>query len=105
MSERYDFVDMAQSGPAAVRTAFANQMLYCRANDAPITARIVAALGTLLDKPASEFARRMAHWSGAPLADGCRAARGGAAALAGWAAADQRSGALVELHRRDAVAG
>ena len=69
MSERYDFVDMAQSGPAAVRTAFANQMLYCRANDAPITARIVAALGTLLDKPASEFARRMAHWSGAPLAD------------------------------------
>ena len=60
MSERYDFVDMAQSGPAAVRTAFANQMLYCRANDAPITARIVAALGTLLDKPARCSAHELA---------------------------------------------
>lgn len=69
MSERYDFVDMAETGPAAVRTAFANQMLYCRANDAPITARVVAALGALLDKPGSEFARRIAEWPGAPLAD------------------------------------
>ncbi len=44
MSERYDCVDMAETGPAAVRTAFANQILYCRANRAPVTARIVAAL-------------------------------------------------------------
>jgi hypothetical protein len=69
MSERYDFADMAETGPAAVRTAFANQILYCRANGAPVTVRIVAALSTLLDKPASEFARRIADWSGAPLAD------------------------------------
>ena len=69
MSERYDFVDMAETGPAAVRTAFANQILYCRANGAPITARVVAALAALLDKPGSEFARRIADWKGAPLAD------------------------------------
>ena len=69
MSERYQPIDMAETGPAAVRTAFANQVAYCRANDARVTARVVAALGALLDKPASEFARRIAGWRGAPLAD------------------------------------
>jgi hypothetical protein len=69
MSERYQPVDMAETGSAAVRTAFSNQVLYCRANDAPVTARVVAALGALLDKPTSEFARRIAQWEGPPLAD------------------------------------
>lgn len=69
MSERYQPVDMAETGPAAIRTAFANQVLYCRANDAPITARVVAAIGTLIDVPRSGFARRIADWQGAPLAD------------------------------------
>ncbi|WP_326913443.1 DUF2332 domain-containing protein [Sphingopyxis chilensis] len=69
MSERYEFIDMTATGPKAVRTAFANQVAYCRANDARVTARVVAALGALLDKPASEFARRIADWQGAPLAD------------------------------------
>ena len=44
MSERYKFVDMNETGPGAVRTAFANQVAYCRAAEAPITARIVAAV-------------------------------------------------------------
>lgn len=69
MSERYQMVDMAETGPPAVRTAFANQVVYCRANDAPVTARVVAALGALLDKPATDFARLIAEWKGAPLAD------------------------------------
>lgn len=69
MSERYDFVDMAETGAAAVRTAFANQVVYCRANGAPVTARVVAAIGALIDAPRSEFARRIADWTGAPLAD------------------------------------
>ncbi len=69
MSERYQKVDMGQTGPKAVRTAFANQVLYCRANDAPITARVVAAIAALLDKPTTDFARRIAGWQGAPLAD------------------------------------
>ncbi|QCB55362.1 DUF2332 domain-containing protein [Sphingopyxis sp. PAMC25046] len=69
MSERYEFIDMNETGPRAVRTAFANQVAYCRANDARVTARVVAALASLLDKPESEFARRIAGWKGAPLAD------------------------------------
>lgn len=69
MSERYQPIDMAETGPKAVRTAFANQVAYCRANDARVTARIVAALDMLLDAPASDFARRIAGWRGAPLAD------------------------------------
>ncbi|PKP96844.1 MAG: DUF2332 domain-containing protein, partial [Alphaproteobacteria bacterium HGW-Alphaproteobacteria-13] len=43
MSERHATVDIHAAGPAAVRAAFANQLAYCRANDAPVTARIVAA--------------------------------------------------------------
>src|SRR4051812_27243070 len=35
----------------SVAQAFANQVAYCRANDAPITARIVAAVAALLDDP------------------------------------------------------
>ena len=69
MSERYKFVDMNETGPGAVRTAFANQVAYCRAAEAPITARIVAAVATLLDRPETGFARRIADWPGAPLAD------------------------------------
>ena len=69
MSERYQLVDMTETGREAVRTAFANQVAYCRANDAPITARIVAAIASLLHRPASDFARRIADWSGPPLAD------------------------------------
>jgi len=69
MSERYQAMELGDTGAEAVRGAFANQVLYCRANDAPVTARIVAALATLLDAPATDFARRIADWSGAPLAD------------------------------------
>ncbi|HMP46459.1 MAG TPA: DUF2332 domain-containing protein, partial [Sphingopyxis sp.] len=69
MSERYRPMELGDTGPAAVRAAFHNQILYCRANDAPVTARIVAALDTLLDAPATDFARRIAGWQGAPLAD------------------------------------
>ena len=69
MSDRYQFVDMAETGRAAVDTAFANQVAYCRSAEAPVTARIVAALAALLKRPDSEFARRIAAWDGAPLAD------------------------------------
>ena len=69
MSERAAVIDINATGAKAVRAAFANQLAYCRANDAPVTARILAALATLLDKPATAFARRIAQWPGAPLAD------------------------------------
>lgn len=69
MSKRYDFIDMSASGANAVRTAFANQILYCEHNDAPITARVVAALAALLNNPATDFMQKIAGWEGAPLAD------------------------------------
>ena len=69
MSQREESIDIHATGPAAVRKVFANQVAYCRANDAPVTARILAALATLIDKPATQFTRRIAEWPGTPLAD------------------------------------
>ena len=59
-----------QAGGNAVADAFHNQALYCRANDAPITARVVEAVRGLLanDAPGALLAR-VCGWSGAPLAD------------------------------------
>lgn len=51
-----------------VRGAFANQIAYCRANGAPITARVVEGIAAALDDP-GEFARRVREWPGVPLAD------------------------------------
>lgn len=75
-----------------VAQAFANQVAYCRANDAPITARVVEAIAAQLDDPAAgAFVRRIRDWPGRPLADAVplRAA-GGLHAL-------QQSGAAPEL--------
>ena len=69
MSEPYRPIDIHRTGAAAIKTAFANQVAYCRAAEAPITARIVAALASLLRPPETEFVRRIASWPGAPLAD------------------------------------
>jgi hypothetical protein len=49
--------------------ALTDQALFCRKNDAPITARVVSALRDLLDAPQSEFLRAIADWQGDPLAD------------------------------------
>lgn len=48
MQKPYELIDMQSSGDGAVATAFANQVAYCEANAAPITARVVAAVGRLL---------------------------------------------------------
>lgn len=69
MSERIQPAGIGATGKGAVRAAFSNQVAYCRANDAPITARVVAAIAGLLGRPASDFARRIADWPGPPLAD------------------------------------
>lgn len=58
------------TGGDAVHEAFRNQVQYCQANDAPITARVVAALlAALEDGPADPFVDRIRGWTGAPLAD------------------------------------
>lgn len=57
-------------GESAVSDAFHNQVLYCQANDAPITARIVAGIaGALASAQESAFLHRIREWTGAPLAD------------------------------------
>ena len=59
-----------QAGGSTVVDAFHNQSLYCRANDAPITARVVEAVRHLLASGApGELLDRVRGWTGAPLAD------------------------------------
>lgn len=53
-----------------VAQAFANQVAYCRSNDASITARVVAAVAALLDDAdPGPFVARIRDWPGVPLAD------------------------------------
>lgn len=67
---RYQIVDPLATGPAAVRTAFLNQVAYCRDNAAPITALVCAALAELLDGArGGPVMARIRGWQGPPLAD------------------------------------
>ena len=55
---------------ASVREAYANQVDFCRANDSTVTARIVAAIAALIDKPdPGAFIARIRDWPGSPLGD------------------------------------
>ena len=66
----YEFVDMNTRGGEAVATAFANQVAYCTAAGAPVTARVVGGIGAVLasDTPGL-LLDRVRGWQGAPLAD------------------------------------
>ncbi len=67
---RYDAIDPQAKGPAAVRTAFENQVAYCRDNGAPVTALVCDALTDLLDgQRGGAVMARIRAWEGAPLAD------------------------------------
>ena len=70
MAEPYKFIDVYASGPGIVAAAFDNQVAYCSAAEAPITARVCAALRDLVesDEP-GELLERIRTWPGAPLAD------------------------------------
>lgn len=66
----YEFVDMNTAGPGAVATAFANQVAYCEAAGAHITARVCAGIAAVLASEArGELLERVRGWQGAPLAD------------------------------------
>lgn len=68
--DRYRRQTLYEAGGDAVRDAFHNQALYCRANGAPITARVVEALLALLERGADgELLGRVREWQGPPLAD------------------------------------
>lgn len=66
----YEFVDMNIAGPGAVATAFANQVAYCEAAGAHVTARVCSEIGAVLASEATgELLDRVRGWPGAPLAD------------------------------------
>ena len=66
----YRFKDVYRTGEDALMDALHNQVIYCEASGAPITARIVAALAACLIKPdGNVFLQRIADWQGPPLAD------------------------------------
>jgi hypothetical protein len=67
---KYQFVDIDAKGDGAVATAFSNQVAYCTAAEARITARVVAAVAALLkDGTPGALLDRIRGWQGAPLAD------------------------------------
>ena len=69
-SGKYEFIDVAATGPAAVATAFSNQVIYCNQAGAPITARVVGAVGALVaNSREGVLLDRIRHWQGAPLGD------------------------------------
>lgn len=70
MARDYQFIDIAAKGDGIVAAAFDNQVAYCTASGAAITARICAALRDLIEagEPGTLFDTIRA-WPGAPLAD------------------------------------
>ncbi len=67
---KYELVDIDLTGEGAVSRAFENQVAYCTHANAPITARIVAAVAKLLDSDEpGALLDRIRKWHGAPLAD------------------------------------
>ena len=67
---KYELIDPFATGPEAVRTAFLNQVAYCRDNGAPDTALVCHALAELLDGDRGGVTmERIRRWAGPALAD------------------------------------
>jgi hypothetical protein len=63
-------VEHGTGGGNPVAEAYANQVAYCRANHATITARVVEAVGAQLsDANGNRFLEQIRDWAGKPLAD------------------------------------
>ena len=74
MAKDYQFIDIQASGPGIIVAAFDNQVAYCTASGASVTARVVAAVRDLLGRGAGDdgggaVLARIRDWPGAPLAD------------------------------------
>jgi hypothetical protein len=70
MAEKYQFIDIDASGPGIVAAAFDNQVAYCTASGARVTARVCAALRDLVERgEGGAVLDRVRAWPGAPLAD------------------------------------
>lgn len=67
---RYEPIDPLATGPEAVRTAFLNQVAYCRDNGAPMTAQVCDCIAQLLESGrGGTVMARIRRWEGPPLAD------------------------------------
>ena len=102
---RYQFVDIDAKGTGAVATAFANQVAYCVKAEAPITARVVAAVAELLagDEPGA-LLDRIRGWQGAPLADALPLRIAGGVHALHLAGAEPSLGAMYRGEAADDVA-
>lgn len=70
MADGYKFIDINAQGDGIVAAAFDNQVAYCTASGADITARICAALRDLvLAGEGGAVMDAVRGWTGAPLAD------------------------------------
>lgn len=70
MAQDYQFIDIDARGPGIIVAAFDNQVAYCTASGATVTARIVAAVRDLLaGGEQGVLLDRLRNWPGAPLAD------------------------------------
>ncbi len=70
MAEAYQFIDINASGAGIVAAAFDNQVAYCQASGAVVTARICAALRDLIERgEGGAVMEAVRGWQGAPLAD------------------------------------
>lgn len=70
MAEKYQFIDINATGPGIIAAAFDNQVAYCTASGATVTARICAALRDLIEAgEGGAVLDRVRNWSGPPLAD------------------------------------
>jgi hypothetical protein len=70
MGEKYSELGLASVGSDVVLAVFANQVDYCLANSAPVTARVVGAIGGLLQSgDDSVLLNTIRNWPGAPMAD------------------------------------
>lgn len=66
----YEGMEIGDAGAGAVERAFANQVAYCEANGAPVTARIVRGIAAVLESDTTTaLVERIRRWHGAPLAD------------------------------------
>ena len=70
MASDFQFIDINTKGEGVVAAAFANQVAYCIAAGAGVTARIVAAVQALVERgEGGAFMEAVHNWPGAPLAD------------------------------------
>ena len=70
MADSYEFIDINAKGAEIVVQAFGNQVAYCTASGATVTARVVAALRDLLERgEPGKLLDTVRAWPGAPLAD------------------------------------